>query len=89
MSLIRQDDSIKNMNTIIMNPKIMAGKPIIKGTRIPVYLILNLLAAGYTVKRIIKAYPQLTKEDIIAALTYAQKLAEYEKDIVMPRIATG
>ncbi|MBZ1345501.1 MAG: DUF433 domain-containing protein [Candidatus Nealsonbacteria bacterium] len=58
---------------IVVNPKIMAGKPIIKGTRIPVYLILNLLAAGYNFERIIKAYPQLVKEDIKAALEYLRE----------------
>ena len=63
----------------------MMGKPIIKGTRIPVYLILNLLAAGYTFERIIKAYPDLTKKDIKAALGYAQALTKYEQEIV-PRI---
>lgn len=50
----------------------MCGKPVIKGTRIPVYLVLNLIAAGYDFGRIIKAYPELTKSDIKAALEYAQ-----------------
>lgn len=71
---------------ITVNQKIMCGKPVIKGTRIPVYLILNLLAAGYTFERIIKAYPQLTKKDIKAALEYAQALTRYEEEIVVPRI---
>lgn len=55
------------MNRIEVNPEILLGKPVIAGTRIPVYLILNLLASGYTVKRIIEAYPSLTREDIAAA----------------------
>ena len=46
---------------IEVNPKILCGKPVIKGTRIPVYLILELLSAGYDFKRIIKAYPTLTE----------------------------
>jgi len=70
---------------VVVNPKILAGKPIIKGTRIPVYLILNLLAAGYNFERIIKAYPQLTKEDIKAALEYAQSLTKYE-EILIPQV---
>jgi len=67
---------------IIVNPKIMCGKPVIKGTRIPVYLILNLLAAGYTFDRIIQAYPQLTKKDIKAALEYAQALTKREEALI-------
>ncbi|MCK4520704.1 DUF433 domain-containing protein [Candidatus Parcubacteria bacterium] len=69
-----------------VNPKIMRGKPVIKGTRIPVYLILNLLAASYTFERVIKAYPQLTKKDIKAALDYAQLLTKYEEELI-PRIS--
>jgi uncharacterized protein (DUF433 family) len=42
---------------ITINPKILCGKPVIKGTRTPVYLILNLIARGYTFERIIGAYP--------------------------------
>ena len=70
---------------IIVDPKIMCGKPVIKGTRIPVYLILNLLAAGYTFERIIKAYPQLTKKDIKAALEYVQALTKREEALA-PRV---
>ena len=62
-----------------MNPKILGGKPIIKGTRIPVYLILELLSAGYDFKRIIKAYPTLTEEDIKAAVNYAAQIVKNEE----------
>ncbi|MDO8524399.1 MAG: DUF433 domain-containing protein [bacterium] len=58
---------------IVMNPKIMCGKPTIKGTRIPVYLILNLIATGYDFDRIIKAYPELTKEKIKATLQFLKR----------------
>lgn len=67
---------------ITVNPKIICGKPVIKGTRIPVYLILNLLAAGYSFERIIKAYPQISKKDIKAALNYAQILTKYEQELI-------
>ena len=53
------------------NPKIMVGKPIIKGTRITVDLIVQLLAEGWTNEKILKNYPQLKKEDIKAALEYS------------------
>ncbi len=62
-----------------MNPKILGGKPVIKGTRIPVYLILELLSAGYSFKRIIKAYPSLTEEDIKAAVNYAAQIVKNEE----------
>ncbi len=61
---------------IEVNPKILGGKPVIKGTRIPVYLILELLSAGYDFKRIIEAYPALTEEDIKAAVDYAVQIVK-------------
>lgn len=56
---------------IVTNSKIMHGKACIKGTRIPVYLILDLLVAGMTKEEIIKEYPDLTIEDIGACIEYA------------------
>ena len=53
---------------IIINPTIMTGKPIIKGTRIPVDMIVRLIAQGMTLQEILDDYPQLTKDDIKAAL---------------------
>ncbi|OGD66972.1 hypothetical protein A3F08_00165 [Candidatus Berkelbacteria bacterium RIFCSPHIGHO2_12_FULL_36_9] len=66
------------MNRIEINPKKMVGKPIIKGTRIPVYLVVNLLAQGLTFDEIIEDYPRLTKKDIIAALQYAGNILSSE-----------
>ena len=65
----------------------MCGKPVIKGTRIPVYLVLNLIAAGYDFDRIIKAYPELTKRDIKAALGYAQSAMRNEYVFDISRVA--
>jgi len=64
---------------IEVDPDILMGKPVIAGTRIPVYLILNLLASGYDQDRIIRAYPGLTHEDIQAALWYAEQRMRYEE----------
>ena len=64
---------------IEINPNILLGKPVIAGTRIPVYLILNLLASGYSFERIIEAYPILTEEDIIAALSFAEQRMRFEE----------
>jgi uncharacterized protein (DUF433 family) len=56
---------------IVVDPAILVGKPIVRGTRIPVYLILNLLAHGYDFDRILVAYPVLSEEDIRAAIAYS------------------
>ncbi|HLN44604.1 MAG TPA: DUF433 domain-containing protein [Candidatus Sulfotelmatobacter sp.] len=63
---------------IEVNPKILSAKPVIKGTRIPVYLVLELLSAGYSFKRIVKAYLSLTEDDVRAAMDYAR--ARYPKN---------
>jgi uncharacterized protein (DUF433 family) len=59
---------------IVTDPLILNGKPVIAGTRIPVALILNLLAHGYSVERVVEAYPTLTPEDVAEALLYAAAL---------------
>jgi len=56
---------------IAANPAILGGKPVIKGTRISVEFILELLASGVTENEILQDYPHLTKEDIHACLEYA------------------
>lgn len=67
---------------VVVDPKVLRGKPVIKGTRIPVYLILELLAAGMSIKDILREYPELREEDVRAALDYASKLLKQE--IVLP-----
>jgi uncharacterized protein (DUF433 family) len=56
---------------IEMNPEIMGGKPVIRGTRVPVEMILQKLRAGMTPKAIVADHPRLTPEDIRAAQTFA------------------
>jgi uncharacterized protein (DUF433 family) len=63
---------------IEIRPDVMMGKPCLKGTRIPVYLILEKLGAGETTEEILAAYPQLTRDHIKAALQYAASLASNE-----------
>ncbi len=60
---------------IEIRPDVMMGKPCLKGTRIPVYLILEKLAAGETAEQILAAWPQITPEHVSASLQYAAKLA--------------
>lgn len=64
---------------IIINPKIMTGKPVIAGTRIPVEIILKKLAQKMDVKEILRDFPRLTHEDIKAVLLYATKIVENEE----------
>ena len=66
------------MDRVVIDPEILVGKPVIKGTRIPVSLVIELLANGMSEKEILKEYPQLKKEDIKAALLYASKCLERE-----------
>ena len=69
----------KLLERIAVDPKIMSGKPIVKGTRITVEHLLKLLAQGLSAGEIIKEYPHLTKKDISAVLLYAAKVAGEEE----------
>jgi uncharacterized protein (DUF433 family) len=71
------------MDRVIIDSEVLSGKPVIKGTRIPVYLIIELLATGMTEKEILSQYPTLKKQDIKAALLYASKCIENEETIVI------
>lgn len=64
---------------IEINPKIMMGKPVIKGTRITVELLLEKLSYGETEEDILLAYPRITKENIKAALAFAAQSLKGEK----------
>ena len=68
---------------IVIDPEVLVGKPVIKGTRVPVYLIIELLANGLSEKEILKEYPQLKQEDIKAALLYASKCIESEITVTL------
>jgi len=73
----------KLVERIVSDPKICSGKPCIKGTRIPVHIILDLLAAGENFEGIKKAYPNITDEDIRACLNYASILADEDAGVVV------
>jgi len=64
---------------ITHNPEILGGKPIIKGTRISVEFVLELLASGMSVDEILEEYPRLTRGDILAVLEYAAKTVKREE----------
>lgn len=75
----------KLLQRIVIDPEVMAGKPIIRGTRMPVDLILKLLAQESTVDSIIEDHPHLQREDIMAALMYGSEVIAGEE--VFPLLA--
>ncbi len=66
---------------IEINPRIMLGKPVIRGTRITVELILRKLGEGASEADLLKAYPQLAREDVHAAMTYAAEALAHEENL--------
>ena len=70
---------------IQINPRVMLGKPVIRGTRITVELILRKLAEGATEADLMDAYPRLTPEDIKAAIGYAADTVAHEETIMLDR----
>jgi len=72
-------DENKLLERITVNPKIFAGKPIIRGRRLAVEHILGMLAAGDTPETILEGYPWLEMEDVRACLVYARRLVGHER----------
>jgi len=64
---------------IAVDPQILVGKPVVKGTRIAVEMVVDLLAAGWTHQQILNSYPTLTEEDLRACLAYASEVLHSEK----------
>jgi uncharacterized protein (DUF433 family) len=59
---------------IVCDPKILVGKPTVRGTRISVELILGWLSAGWSFEQLLDSYPNITRDDVLAALAYAREL---------------
>lgn len=74
-------------NRIVADAKILAGKPLIKGTRISADLVIDLLARGYSTEQVIGQYEQLTADDIRACLAYASEVLRAEKVYAIPASA--
>lgn len=69
------------VDRVELNPRVMLGKPVIRGTRITVELILRKIAEGADEATLVAAYPNLTREDIQAALVYAADTLAHETTI--------
>ena len=75
---MREDELLRR---IVIDPKIMLGKPIIRGTRLPVEIIIEKIAYGATFNELRKDYPFLSDEDVKAALLYAARSLAHEEVI--------
>ena len=69
---------------IVVDPKILVGKPVIKGTRLAVEFIVDLLAQGWSESQILESYPGVSREDILACLKYASEMLKSEKVYPIP-----
>jgi uncharacterized protein (DUF433 family) len=69
---------------IAVDPAVLVGKPFVKGTRISVEFVIDLLARGWTTEQILKEYDHLTIEDIQACLAYASEMLKIERVYVTP-----
>ena len=72
---------------ITLDPVVCHGQACIRGTRIPVHIILELLGTGETMEQILEAYPHITREDIQACLTYAAALSR-DETVELPAVST-
>ncbi len=69
---------------ISMDPKVLVGKPVVKGTRIAVEFVVDLLGRGWTYEQILGEYDHLTRDDIQACLAYASDVLKSEKVYLLP-----
>lgn len=76
-------------NRIVTNAEILAGKPVIVGTRISVELILDCLASGWSVAEFIENYPHVSQEDVLAALGFAADVMRIKSFITVDEIQKG
>ena len=64
---------------IVIDPEVICGKPVVKGTRLAVEFVVDLLAQGWTAADVLKNYPGVTQDDILACLAYASAVLHAEK----------
>ena len=71
---------------IEVNPEVLVGKPIIKGTRISVELILDRMADGWSMEDVLSSYPHISREDVLAALSFASELFKEETFVAVGKV---
>ena len=67
-----------------LNPEVLAGKPVVKGTRLSVQLILELLADDWSTEEVLDQYPTLTRDDVLACLRYASECPRPRRAVLSP-----
>jgi uncharacterized protein (DUF433 family) len=72
------------MDRIVLDPAVLAGKPVIRGTRLAVEFVVDLLAQGWSVEQVLDNYPGLTREDVRACLEYASEVLRSERVFPVP-----
>jgi uncharacterized protein (DUF433 family) len=72
------------MDRIVVDPSVLCGKPVVRGTRLAVEFIVGLLAQGWSVEQVLDNYPGLTREDVQACLEYAHELLQSERVFPVP-----
>ena len=70
---------------IVVDTDVLVGKPVVKGTRIAVELVVDLLARGYTKEQVLQQYGHLTADDVQACLAYAADILQSERVYALPR----
>jgi len=78
-------DIVGKHDRIVSEPGIMLGKPVIRGTRVPVELLVRKLGDGASVEEMLEAYPNLKREDIFAALKFAADSLSNEEIVFLPK----
>lgn len=71
---------------IEVNPAVLVGKPVIRGTRISVELIMDRMADGWTMEDVLAAYPHISREDVLAALSFASELFKEETFVAVGKV---
>ncbi len=71
---------------IEINPAVLVGKPVIKGTRISVELILDRLADGWTMEDVLASYPHIDRDDVLAALSFASEIFKEETFVAVSKV---
>jgi uncharacterized protein (DUF433 family) len=80
----RKENSMEWQDRISMDPKVLVGKPVIKGTRIAVEFVIDLLGCGWTTDQILHEYDHLSPHDIQACLAYASEVLKSERVYLFP-----